>query len=33
MIHIIAEAGTNHNGDLNEAKELVKLASKAGAIQ
>ena len=31
MIHIIAEAGTNHNGDLNEAKKLVNLASKAGA--
>ena len=28
---IIAEAGVNHNGDLNVAKKLVDAASKAGA--
>ena len=28
---IIAEAGVNHNGDLNKAKELVDVASEAGA--
>ncbi len=28
---IIAEAGVNHNGDLNLAKRLVELAKKAGA--
>lgn len=28
---IIAEAGVNHNGDLNQAKELVKVAAEAGA--
>lgn len=28
---IIAEAGVNHNGDINRAKELVKAASDAGA--
>ncbi len=28
---IIAEAGVNHNGDINLAKELIKEASKAGA--
>ena len=26
----IAEIGINHNGDLNKAKELIKLASDAG---
>lgn len=30
-IHIIAEAGTNHNGDLGKAKELVDIASRAKA--
>jgi len=28
---IIAEAGVNHNGDLERAKELIKVAAKAGA--
>ena len=28
---IIAEAGVNHNGDLNMAKELIKIAAEAGA--
>lgn len=28
---IIAEAGVNHNGDLYKAKELIKVASEAGA--
>lgn len=28
---IIAEAGVNHNGDLNVAKDMIKVASKAGA--
>ena len=28
---IIAEAGVNHNGDLEMAKELVRLAAEAGA--
>ena len=28
---IIAEAGVNHNGDLQMAKELVKQAAEAGA--
>ena len=28
---IIAEAGVNHNGDLNQAIELIDVASKAGA--
>lgn len=28
---IIAEAGVNHNGDIKLAKELVKIASEAGA--
>jgi N,N'-diacetyllegionaminate synthase len=28
---IIAEAGVNHNGDLEWAKELIKVAAKAGA--
>jgi N,N'-diacetyllegionaminate synthase len=31
MIHIIAEAGTNHNGSITEAKRLIDLASIAGA--
>lgn len=30
-IHIIAEAGTNHNGNLNQAKELVNIASASKA--
>ncbi len=29
--HIIAEAGNNHNGNLGKAKELVDIASAAGA--
>ena len=28
---IIAEAGVNHNGDINIAKKLIDLASEAGA--
>jgi N,N'-diacetyllegionaminate synthase len=28
---IIAEAGVNHNGDLNKAKELINVAASAGA--
>ena len=28
---IIAEAGVNHNGNINLAKKLIKMASKAGA--
>ena len=28
---IIAEAGINHNGDINLAKKLIDVASKAGA--
>ncbi|MFQ5787997.1 MAG: N-acetylneuraminate synthase family protein, partial [Thermodesulfobacteriota bacterium] len=27
---IIAEAGSNHNGDLNQAKELINIAASAG---
>lgn len=30
-VFIIAEAGVNHNGDINIAKKLVDVASKAGA--
>ena len=30
-VYIIAEAGINHNGDLNIAKNLIKEASKCGA--
>lgn len=30
-IHIIAEAGTNNNGDLTKAKNLVDIAARAGA--
>jgi len=30
-IYIIAEAGVNHNGDLNLAKKLIDIASTAGA--
>ena len=30
-IHIIAEAGVNHNGILQNAFKLIDLASKAGA--
>lgn len=28
---IIAEAGVNHNGDINIAKKLIEVASEAGA--
>ncbi len=28
---IIAEAGVNHNGDIEIAKKLIKIASEAGA--
>ncbi|MFM7668756.1 MAG: N-acetylneuraminate synthase family protein, partial [Bacteroidota bacterium] len=28
---IIAEAGVNHNGDIQKAKELIKVAADAGA--
>ena len=28
---IIAEAGVNHNGEINKAKELIDAASYAGA--
>lgn len=31
QIHIIAEAGTNNNGDLQKAKNLVDIAKRAGA--
>lgn len=31
MTYIIAEAGVNHNGDINMAKELVSEAARAGA--
>ena len=30
-IHIIAEAGVNHNGDVNLAKQLCLAAKQAGA--
>ena len=30
-VHIIAEAGTNHNADANIGKELIDIASRAGA--
>lgn len=30
-VFIIAEAGVNHNGSINRAKEMVKFAAKAGA--
>ena len=30
-VFIIAEAGINHNGDINNAKQLVKEAAEAGA--
>ena len=30
-VFIIAEAGINHNGDLDIAKKLIKEASKCGA--
>ncbi|MGD1961213.1 MAG: N-acetylneuraminate synthase family protein [Fulvivirga sp.] len=30
-VHIIAEAGTNHNGNFETAKELVEVAADAGA--
>ena len=29
--YIIAEAGVNHNGDINLAKQLIEIAKKAGA--
>ena len=28
---IIAEAGVNHNGDLNIAKQMIKVAKECGA--
>ena len=28
---VIAEAGVNHNGDINIAKKLIDIASKSGA--
>jgi N,N'-diacetyllegionaminate synthase len=28
---VIAEAGVNHNGNINLAKKLIDVASKAGA--
>lgn len=31
MVHIIAEAGTNHNGSEQEAQALIDIASRAGA--
>jgi len=31
MTYIIAEAGVNHNGSFNMAKELVDIAKEAGA--
>ena len=30
-IHIIAEIGINHNGDLNIAKKMIKTAKTIGA--
>lgn len=30
-VYIIAEIGSNHDGDLNRAKDLIRLAKKAGA--
>ena len=30
-VYIIAEAGINHNGDIDIAKEMIKYASKCGA--
>jgi sialic acid synthase SpsE len=30
-VFIIAEAGVNHNGDINLAKQLVDVAKQAGA--
>lgn len=30
-VYIIAEAGVNHNGDVDEAKRLIKLARETGA--
>ena len=30
-VTIIAEAGVNHNGDINLAKELINIASDANA--
>ena len=30
-VFIIAEAGVNHNGDINLAKKLIDIAAKAGA--
>ena len=30
MVHIIAEIGINHNGDIETAKQLILLAKVAG---
>jgi len=30
-VFIIAEAGVNHNGDINLAKKLIDVAAKVGA--
>ena len=30
-VFIIAEAGVNHNGDLEKAKKMIKVAAEAGA--
>ena len=30
-VYVIAEAGVNHNGDINQAIKLIKAAAKAGA--
>ena len=31
MVQIIAEAGVNHNGDINLAREMVEVAAESGA--
>ena len=30
---IIAEAGSNHNRDINQAKKLIEVAAEAGAVK
>ena len=30
-VYIIAEAGSNHNGSIDKAKELIDIASSSGA--